>query len=121
MQFERIVPGSGVPPFEQLRTQIAAGIASGKLPAGDRLPTVRGLADTLGLAPNTVAKVYRELEHDGLVVGEGRRGTFVCSTTPTNDDAQAAATAYVETARRLGLTCEEAVVLVQRSWSGPVG
>jgi len=49
---------------------------------GDRLPTVRGLADTLGLAPNTVARAYRELEAGGWIVGKGRAGTFVADSLP---------------------------------------
>jgi DNA-binding transcriptional regulator YhcF (GntR family) len=72
---------SDVPPYEQLRVQIASRAASGELPAGTRLPTVRALAAELHLAVNTVAKAYRALETDGVVATEGRRGTFVASTT----------------------------------------
>ena len=68
---------SEVPPFEQLRAQVATRAASGDLPAGTRLPTVRALAAELGLAVNTVAKAYRALETDGVITTEGRRGTFV--------------------------------------------
>ena len=53
---------SGVPPYEQIRTQIASLIATGALPAGTRLPTVRDLATDLGVAVGTVARAYRELE-----------------------------------------------------------
>ena len=72
----RSTPTSDVPPFEQLRAQIATRAASGDLPAGTRLPTVRALAAELGLAANTVAKAYRALETDGVITTEGRRGTF---------------------------------------------
>jgi DNA-binding transcriptional regulator YhcF (GntR family) len=118
MEFE-IDAGSGVPPFEQLRAQIAGRAATGTLPAGTRLPTVRRLAADLGLAANTVARAYRELEADGVVVTEGRRGTFVSSSTITATPAEACrlAEAYVESARRLGLTCAEATRLVERAWS----
>ena len=64
-------------PYEQIRTQIAAQVASGELPPGTRLPTVRSLATTLGIAPNTVARAYRELEHSGVVTTRGRNGTVV--------------------------------------------
>ena len=74
-------PSLPEPPFEQLRAQLASRVASGDLPAGTKLPTVRALAAELGLAVNTVARVYRELEADGVVVTEGRRGTFVASAT----------------------------------------
>lgn len=108
-------PDSPVPPFEQLRAQVASRAATGDLPAGTRLPTVRALAEQLGLAVNTVAKTYRALEADGVVSTEGRRGTFV-ATRHDSADARAAAAAYVEAARRQGLTLPEAVHLVERSW-----
>ena len=56
------------------------------------MPTVRALAEQVGLAVNTVARVYRELEADGVVVTEGRRGTFVRSSSrASTDEAQAGA------------------------------
>src|SRR6185295_19105208 len=92
------------PPYEQLRRQIASRVGSGELTAGTRLPTVRALAADLGLAVNTVARVYRELEADGVVVTEGRRGTFVSpSQAAAGTDVQAAVASYVATARRAGL------------------
>ncbi|WP_353846977.1 GntR family transcriptional regulator [Nocardioides sp. LMS-CY] len=108
---------SPVPPFEQLRAQIATRAASGDLPAGTRLPTVRALAAEIGLAVNTVAKAYRALEADGVIATEGRRGTFVAaSAAGSGADARDAAAAYVAAARRLGLTLPEAVHLVERAW-----
>jgi len=105
------------PPYEQLRIQIAARIASGALPPGSRLPTVRALASDLGLAVNTVAKTYRALEADGAVVTEGRRGTFVpLGAGATGGEAAAAAREYVAVARRLGLGVAEATALVERHW-----
>ncbi|MBA2497097.1 MAG: GntR family transcriptional regulator, partial [Acidimicrobiia bacterium] len=58
---------SPVPPFEQLRGQLAGAIGAGRLPPGERLPTLRQLAADLGLAPNTVGRAYRELELAGLI------------------------------------------------------
>ena len=113
-------PAAPEPPYEQLRMQIASRVASGRLAAGTRLPTVRSLAEDLHLAVNTVAKTYRALEADGVVVTEGRRGTFVASGTPArSSDAAAAATAYVESVRRLGLGVTEATRLVEQSWYDP--
>ena len=106
---------SDVPPYEQLRTQVATRAASGDLPAGTRLPTVRALRRALGLAVNTVAKAYRALETDGVISTEGRRGTFIASAT-AGADVRDAATAYVATARRQGLTLPEAVRLVEQGW-----
>lgn len=68
---------SSRPPFAQLREQIIAGIESGELRPGERLPAVRALAAELGLAPNTVARSYRELESDGFLQTRGRNGTIV--------------------------------------------
>ena len=110
-------PSSPEPPYEQLRVQIASRAASGDLPAGTRLPTVRALAETLGLAVNTVAKAYRALETDAVITTEGRRGTFIAATsTGGSHEATAAAASYVATARRLGLTRTEATRLVEQAW-----
>lgn len=112
-------PDAAEPPFEQLRLQVARKAASGQLPAGTRLPTVRALAAELGLAVNTVARAYRELEADGVVVTEGRRGTFVAATAAASSaDARAAAADYVAFARRVGLGQAEATRLVEQAWQG---
>jgi DNA-binding transcriptional regulator YhcF (GntR family) len=112
----RIDATSGTPPYEQLRTQVASQVASGELAAGTRLPTVRSLAEQLGVAVNTVARAYRELEADGVVTTNGRRGTVVASAALGDRDALALATGYVDRARRLGLTLPEATRLVEQAW-----
>ncbi len=110
-------PAAAEPPFEQLRSQVARRAASGDLPAGAKLPTVRALAAELGLAANTVARAYRELEADGVVVTEGRRGTFVAATEAASSaDARGAAADYVAVVRRLGLGRAEATRLVEQAW-----
>lgn len=99
-----IDPRSSIAPYEQLRAQIAAQARDGTLPAGLRLPTVRALADALGLAANTVAKAYRTLEADGVVETRGRHGTFVAAgRDAAAREAAAAARAYAERVHRLGL------------------
>ncbi|MET9700035.1 GntR family transcriptional regulator [Streptomyces sp. NPDC006529] len=101
---------AGAPaPYEQVRAQISAQARSGRLPAGFKLPTVRGLALELGLAANTVAKAYRALETDGVIETRGRGGTFVAAEGGAADrEAAAAAQAYAERAHRLGLTRQAA-------------
>ncbi|MET9257313.1 GntR family transcriptional regulator [Streptomyces sp. NPDC048182] len=95
----------GAAPYEQVRAQIAEQARSGALPVGYRLPTVRGLAESLGLAANTVAKAYRALEADGVIETRGRNGTFVAAAgSAAERELAAAARAYAERARRLGLT-----------------
>ena len=117
MDHIRVDPQDSTPPFEQLRRQVAARVASGALAPGTRLPTVRALASDLGLAVNTVARTYKELEADGVVVTEGRRGTFVATTPAAHaPDAAAAAAGYAATARRLGLGLPEATRLLTEAW-----
>lgn len=72
-----IDPHAATPPFEQLREGLRERIASGALSPGTKLPPVRTLAGSLGLAANTVARSYRELEADGFVETRGRGGTVV--------------------------------------------
>jgi len=86
----------------------------GTRPAGHRLPTVRQLAAELGLAPNTVARAYRELESRGVIETRGRHGSFVASTAATARTAGAhAARAYVSAVRALGLGDDDALALVR--------
>ncbi len=101
--------------------QIIEGIREGRLTPGTRLPTVRELATQLSMAVNTVARAYRELESDGVIVTEGRRGTFVRSGAAATrasavDDR---ALDFVAAARAHGLTCAEAVRLVEGAWPVP--
>jgi DNA-binding transcriptional regulator YhcF (GntR family) len=105
---------STVPPYEQIRLSVAAQIQSGELPAGTRLPTVRGLAEDLDLAPNTVARAYRELEAAGLVETAGRRGTVVASSgDAVRREAASAAAGYAQTVRRLGLDPADGLALAR--------
>jgi DNA-binding transcriptional regulator YhcF (GntR family) len=114
-------PASSTPLYEQLRAQIAGRAATGDLPAGLRLPSVRRLAVDLGIGVRTVQRVYTELEADGVVVTEGRNGTSIAAATAPADAVEAAAD-FAATARRLGLTLSEATRLLESRWrTGPVG
>lgn len=107
-------PLSPVPPFEQVRAQIAEQIRNGSLVAGTRLPTVRALAAELGLAVNTVARAFRELESGGLVETRGRSGTFIrASADRLRQRAQKAAQRYAAEVHALGLDTEEGVRMVR--------
>ncbi len=112
-------PASHEAPFEQVRGQVEALIRSGRLVPGDRLPTVRALATDLGLAANTVARAYKELEAAGLVETRSRAGTVVAS----GEHAAAAALGvlaarYVAAARGAGITDAAAVEIVLRAQRG---
>jgi DNA-binding transcriptional regulator YhcF (GntR family) len=67
--------------YEQIIAQVQEGVATGVLQPGDRLPTVRQLADELDIAPGTVARAYSELERLAVVVTEGARGTRIAERT----------------------------------------
>lgn len=107
---------SAVPPFEQLRAQLAERIRSAAMAPGERLPTVRRLADDLGLAVNTVARAYRELEAEGLVETRGRNGTVVSwSQESGTRELEQAAAAFAARARSLGVAPEAARLLIDRA------
>jgi len=107
---------SPTPPYEQVRSQVVALVRSGALAPGTRLPTVRRLAGDLGLAANTVARAYRELERAGIVETRGRHGTFV---GPDVDSAAAAASdaaaAFAARVDELGLAPSEGLRLAARA------
>ena len=111
-----------IPRFEQVRAQISVMVAVGRLAPGCRLPTVRDLAGQLGLAPGTVARTYRELEHDGVVEGRGRRGTFVVDEPPHSEPLEerrerieSAARRYAFDLRQLGADREDAHSAIDRA------
>ena len=105
---------SATPPYEQLRSQVLDGIADGALPAGTRLPTVRALATELGLAVNTVARSYRELETAGAIETRGRNGTFISlSADAAARAAQEAAAGYAARVRALGISPDAALDFVR--------
>ncbi|MDN6330991.1 MAG: GntR family transcriptional regulator [Micrococcaceae bacterium] len=72
-------------PYDQIRQQILEAIGSGKLVPGTRLTSVRALAGRLGVAVNTVARSYRELEQAGAVQTRGRPGTVGLATGSEGD------------------------------------
>ena len=97
------------PASVRVREGVRSAIHDGRLLAGDRLPTVRAFAADHALAPNTVAKAYRELEGLGYLSARGRSGTFVAATAPDPADADGlglseAAVRFARQARRLGAT-----------------
>ncbi|WP_406258141.1 GntR family transcriptional regulator [Streptomyces chartreusis] len=116
---------SQVPPFEQIRPQLAALIRTGGLAEGERLPTVRELAADLDLAPGTVARAYRELEVVGLVCTRRGAGTRVAGlpSGPYAHDAQQLGTLardVTSAARALGAGTEDILAAVRNALSsGP--
>lgn len=106
-------PSSGVPIYLQLMEQVKHAIETGALRPGEQLPGIRPLAEELVVNPNTVAKAYRELEHEGVIELRQGAGAFVTDKAPTKKDAdklragQATVAAAVEKLRARGATDEE--------------
>jgi GntR family transcriptional regulator len=76
--FFKLSPASGTPLYLQLMQQIRHAGETGALADGDQLPGIRTLAEELVVSPNTVAKAYSELEHEGLLELRQGSGAFVC-------------------------------------------
>lgn len=99
----------------ELKQQIVAAA----LPTGTKLPTVRALAEQLGLAVNTVAKAYRELEDAGVIETRGRNGSFVAlSADAAERSLQEAAAAYAARSRTLGVPADRALEHVRNALGG---
>jgi GntR family transcriptional regulator len=77
--FDSVDPKSGLPIYLQITEQLRRSVAAGLLLPGDQLPSVRELAARLLVNPNTVAKVYRDLERDGLLETRRGQGTFIAA------------------------------------------
>jgi GntR family transcriptional regulator len=111
---------SGVAPYLQLIRQVRQALRLGLLRAGDQLPTVKDVAGSLAINPNTVLKAYRLLEYEGLVAAKPGVGTFV---TKTIGDATVAAhqrlsgelSTWIDRAQQAGLGLEDIEGLFQRA------
>ncbi len=98
--------------YVQLMEQVKHAIHSGVLREGDRLPTIRKVAEDLVMNPNTVARAYRELEHEGLLETRHGSGVFVTAymgkkKAPALRKAQSMVQPIIERMVDLGLSEEE--------------
>jgi DNA-binding transcriptional regulator YhcF (GntR family) len=116
----RIDATAPTPPYAQLLDQLTTMIRTGVLAEGHQLPPIRHLANDLGLAPNTVARVYRELEGAGLVRTRGRHGTVVAAIPSDEQGAPDAigplATTLALEARQRGIDLDQLVEVVGRAF-----
>jgi GntR family transcriptional regulator len=117
-------PSSGVPIYLQLMEQVKYAIETGALRPGDQLPGIRPLAEELVINLNTVAKAYRELEHEGVIELRHGSGAFVAKharagkSVQTLRDAQTLVAATVKRLRARGLSEEEIRRLVEAELAG---
>jgi len=106
-------PSTGVPIYLQLMEQVKHAIETGALRPGEQLPGIRPLAEELVINPNTVAKAYRELQHEGVIELRHGAGAFVSRNAPAKKvtdslrAGQAIVAAAVERLRARGVTDEE--------------
>jgi len=110
-------PRSGVATYLQIVQQVKEALRLGVLDVGDQLPTVREVVAELAINPNTVAKAYRDLEREGLVVARQGRGTFVASTLAApslrhHDELRARLERWLAAAEAAGLDEESIRALV---------
>ena len=117
-------PSSGVPIYLQLMEQVKHAIETGALRPGEQLPGIRPLAEELVINPNTVAKAYRELEHEGIIELRHGAGAFVSAaarakkTTDNLRAGQAIVAAAVEKLRARGVTDDEIRRLFEAALAG---
>src|SRR4030088_3503799 len=120
-------PASGVPIYLQLMEQVKHSIETGALRPGEQLPGIRPLAEELVINPNTVAKAYRELEHEGIIELRHGAGAFVSATARGRKladklrAAQPVAIAAGERLRTQGLSDDEVRRLFEAALSGTGG
>ncbi|WAP53241.1 GntR family transcriptional regulator [Arthrobacter sp. ATA002] len=114
LSWVRIDGTSTVPPFEQLRVQILDAANEGRLAVGTRLPPVRALAARLGLAVNTVARAYRELEQAEVVTTRSRAGTVIAAAGDNGRRRVAeAAAVFADSVRANGIDPREALTYAE--------
>jgi GntR family transcriptional regulator len=107
------ITSDGAPIYQQIVDQLRFRIVSGQLSAGDELPTIRGLAETIRVNPNTVARAYRELEQEGLIEKRRTVGTFVSdfSTRLTASQRRKLLSPHIDRvliqARQLGISLDD--------------
>ncbi|UCF10667.1 MAG: GntR family transcriptional regulator [Candidatus Bipolaricaulota bacterium] len=111
---------SAGPIFEQIGHNVRRMIARGGLRPGDRLPSARDLAERLGVNPNTVVHAYQQLERTGTIETRRGKGSYVCEDAAVaamrTEMLAAAATAFANESRRLGVTREEALHTLKEVW-----
>src|SRR5262245_43852837 len=117
-------PSSGVPIYLQLMEQVKHAVETGALRPGEQLPAIRSLAEELVMNPNTVAKAYRELDHEGVIELRHGAGAFVSANaratkmTDTLRAGQAIVAAAVQKLHARGVSDDEIRRLFEAELAG---
>jgi GntR family transcriptional regulator len=115
----QVNPHSGVPVYRQVMDQVRYYVASGALKAGDQLPSIRELAQMLGVNPTTIVKTYTELEHGSVIEMQHGKGAFVAAKPAKMSEVerhsllQRLARHLVVEGRQMGASGEEILQAVQ--------
>ena len=121
ISFAELVLGVGTPIYLQIILYIKRGMAAGTIQNGDEMPSRRVLSALLGVNPNTIQKAYRMLEEEGLICSHAGAKSYV-----SLDDArmalirrqllQSEAQNLVDAMKQMGVTCQEAMQLIEQLW-----
>ena len=108
------------PIYTQIIEQIKLFIASGEYSAGDKLPSVREMAQEAGVNPNTMQRAFAELESEGLVFANRTSGRFITEDTDMvqnlkDELASEAAKAFLDSMKRIGYSKEKTIELIKKS------
>jgi len=114
------------PLYEQILDQVRSAIAKGEMELGEKMPSVRELAQELKMNPNTVMRAYQELERDGLTEKRRGQGTYVTSSLASVDAVRAELKqkyihAFVAQMKSLGLAWPDVQTIIQACYIQPEG
>lgn len=113
--------GSDVPVFKQIRNQIVVGISEGKLLPGEKLPTVRALAEEIGINSMTVNKAYQLLKQEGYIVTDRRNGVRIresfAAVPELSSEARAQLHQLISEARIRGIDRDKFVAMVDEYYA----
>lgn len=114
--------GSDIPIYQQIRNQIVLGISDGRLTPGEQLPTVRGLAEEIGINTMTVNKAYQLLKQEGYIMTDRRNGARIRESFAEQKRLSAEAKQTLERiiseAKIAGMTEEEFLDICRRCYAG---
>ncbi len=107
---------SPVPIYLQIRNQIVIGIAEKKLMPGEKLPTIRALAEESGINMMTVSKAYQLLKQEGYIITDRRSGAVVADSgkASVRPESLDALRLYISELRLSGMSREEILALCAR-------
>ena len=121
ISFAELVLGAGVPIYLQIVLYVKRGMVAGTIQNGDEMPSRRVLSTLLGVNPNTIQKAYRILEEEGLICSHTGAKSYA-SFAPNRVSElrrqllEADVQTMVEAMKQMGVTCQEAMQLIEQLW-----